>query len=245
MTVSLGPPHWTARILGNARFWVAVLGLFALTGGCAKLPVGGAIPTTKRVTFTYTMQSAINQSFVYIIALRPSAISNPTDQGPIPVVAPPWGNGFVAGNVLYFVKWDFTQPPQSQCEIFKFADANLINYFAIGVPISFSQSPDGKTLTFQLDLAQIAPDVPTAEAYQSIQVNFLTMDQVPQGNSGSKVWDALGDERISSQINTWVTIPLRTSGNYSNASFGNIEPAGDCVDPTLDIVDWSIQVAAQ
>src|SRR5437868_3579167 len=60
--------------------------------GCAKLPAGGGIPTTKRVTFSSTMQSAINQNFVYIIPLRPSALSNPPDQGPVPVVAPPWGN---------------------------------------------------------------------------------------------------------------------------------------------------------
>src|SRR5437868_380285 len=155
------------------RSWCAIV-LAILMAGCAKLPVGGGIPTTKRVTFSFTMQNAINQSFVYIIALRPSAVANPPDQGPVPVVAPPWGNGFVSGNVTYFVKWDFTQPPQSQCEIFQFADANLINYFAIGVPISFSQSTDGKTLTFQLDLAQIAPDIATAEGYQSIQTNFLT-----------------------------------------------------------------------
>ena len=213
--------------------------------GCAKLPVGGGIPTTKRVTFSFTMQTAINQNFVYIIPLRPSALSNPPDQGPVPVVAPPWGNGFVSGNVNYFVKWDFTQLPQSQCEIFQFADANLINYFAIGVPISFSQTPDGKTLMFQLDLAQIAPDATTAESYQSVQVNFLTMDHVPQGSTGSKTWDALGDSRLPSQINTWVTIPLRTSGTYTNSSTGFIEPTGDCADPALDIADWLIQVAAQ
>lgn len=213
--------------------------------GCAKIPPGAGVAVTKRVTFSYTMVNPINQSFVYIVALRPSTLTNPTDQGPVPVVAPPWGNGFVAGNVNYFVKWDFTQPPQSQAQIFQFADANLINYFATGVPISFAVSPDGRTLTFRLDLAQIAPDLATANSYQSVQVNFLTMNTVPQGNSGSKTWDALGDGRIPSQINTWVTIPLRTSGTYNNTTLGFIEPTGDCPDPALDISDWSVQVVSQ
>ena len=91
-------------------------------------------------------------------------------------------------------------------------------------------------------MTQIAPSLDAANQYQSIQVNFLTMDRVPQGTTGTKVWDALGNSQDISQINTWVTIPLTTNGLYNNTSFRGLEPTGDCPVPDLDISDWSIQV---
>lgn len=213
--------------------------------GCAKVPPGAGGLSTKQVTFSFTMNAPVNPSFVYMVALNPTNDPNPTTQGPIPVVAPPWGNGFVAGNCQYFIRWDLTQPVQQQCVIYQFASGSLINYFPLAVPISFNVSPDNTTLTCELDLAQIASSVAAANAYQTLQVNFLTMDKVPTGNAGSKTWDALGDSRIPSQINTWLNIPLRSSGTYTDASYGNIEPTGDCPDPTLDISNFSVQVTAQ
>jgi hypothetical protein len=192
------------------------------------------------------MQNAANPAFAYFIALRPSNSINPTDQGPIPVVAPPWGNGFVAGNVNYYIRFDLTQPPQQQCEIFYFVDANLINTRVIAVPINNSVSTDGRTLSCEVDLGQLTPPgadpVSTAQAYQSMQINFLTQDVIPVGNSGSKTFDSLGDNRSGQELNTWLTIPLNTTGTYNNN--GGIEPSGDCSDPALDIVNFSIQVSA-
>lgn len=210
------------------------------------MPEGVTIPTTKRLTFTLTVSRQINPNYVYMVALRPSTDLNPTDQGPVPVIGPPWGNGFVAGNVTHFVSWDVTKNPHYI--LYQFADLNLINFFAFGVPINYiDPSPSGRTLQFDLDLSQLASSEAQANTYQSLQVNFLTMDHIPAASEpgGSKAWDALGDSRIPSQINDWVTIPLRTSGTYNNARAGNLEPTGDVADPDLDLSDWSVTVQDQ
>src|SRR5579871_6077291 len=89
--------------------------------GCAKYPTGSTGVTSKRVTFTMTVSGALNPNYVYIVALNPSTLLNPTTTGPIPVVAPPWGNGFVAGGCTYFVQWNPTQSPDYG--IFQFTDS--------------------------------------------------------------------------------------------------------------------------
>jgi len=213
--------------------------------GCAKLPPEGSIPVTKRLVFTVTTANPLNPNYIYMVALNPSTDVNPTTQGPVPVVAQPWGNGFVAGGCSNFVWWDPSQPPGAHYTIYQFVDASLINFVRTSVPVDSTEPPvgTGRTLQFTIDLAQIAPSVDVANSYQNIQINLLTMDRRPQGNdTGGKNWDALGDGRIPSQINTWVTIPLRVSGVYTNQTFSNIEPTGDVADPALDIVDFSIEV---
>lgn len=219
----------------------AVLLLMAL--GCAKLPESGVGAQTKRLVFTMTVEGQINPNFVYIVALRPTTEENPTDQGPIPVVAPPWGNGFVAGNVTHFVRWDRVQSPNYI--VYAFRDLNLIDYFPTGVPINYVDVAAGsKIIQFEVDMTQLV-DAASVDTFRNVQVNFLTMDRVPQGQVGSKVWDALGDGRLPSEVNQWVTIPLRTSGIYNNARLNDFEPVGDTPDPDLDIRDWSVEVRLQ
>jgi len=214
---------------------------------CAKYPTSANGQTTKRLVFTMTVAGQLNPNFVYIVALRPSTLLNPTDSGPIPVVAPPWGNGFVAGNCTYFVRWNPNFTPAYN--IYQFTDTLLNNYIAIGVPVAYTDVGGSMNqIQFSLDLSQIATSPDAANAYQSIQINFLTMDRVPQGTSGTKNWDALGDGRTVSGINTWITIPLTTTGLYNNARYGFIEPTGDVItdgDPALDISDFSVQVLQQ
>ncbi|MHB8636382.1 MAG: hypothetical protein ACYC96_07910 [Fimbriimonadaceae bacterium] len=227
------------------RRTVLAIGAFALCAGCAKFPTGSTGVTSKRVTFTMTIAGALNPNYVYIVALNPSSILNPTTTGPIPVVAPPWGNGFVAGGCTYFVEWIPTQSPDYG--IFQFTDATLNNFVQTGTPVTYvDPQSGGHVLNFTIDLSQIAASVDLANQYQSIQVNFLTMDRTPRGSSGgSKNWDAIGDSNNPGQINDYLTIPLRVDGTYNNAYYSNIEPAGDVVsdnDPALDIIDFSIQV---
>ena len=214
-------------------------------GGCAKYPTSSTGVPSKRVTFTMTIVGALNPNYVYIVALNPSTELNPTTTGPIPVVAPPWGNGFVAGGCTYFVQWIPTQSPDYG--IFQFTDSTLNNFIQTGVPVTYvDPQSGGHVLNFTIDLSQIAPSVDIANQYQSLQVNFLTMDRTPRGSSGgSKNWDAIGDGNNPGQINDYLTIPLRVDGTYNNAYYSNIEPTGDVVsdgDPALDITDFSIQV---
>lgn len=222
------------------RRWLA-LGLILILSGCAKLPDGGLGVGSTRLIFKMTMEREINPNFVYMVALRPSNESNPPEIGPIPVVAEPWGNGFVSGDVSHFVQWSRFLSPKYQ--LFQFREGtDLIEYRAIGVPISYVDVATGDNMIqFELNLDQLA-DVPAdALNFQSLQVNFLTMDVIPQGTGGSKNWDALGNGLLT---NSPVTVPLRISGTYNNQSgqFFEIEPAGDVADPDLDIVEWSIEV---
>jgi hypothetical protein len=187
----------------------------------------------------------INPNYVYIFALRPVDDPNPTDQGPIPVVAPPWGNGFVAGQCTYFVRWDPNASPRYT--IYKFNDQLLTQFFAIGAPLNAVDVPSGgKQLQFEISLNQIADTAADAQAYQTLQVNFLTMDKVPQGSvGGSKAWDALGDGNNVSTINTWINVPVTRAGLFNNAFYNNLEPVGDVADPDLDISDFAVQVTPQ
>lgn len=221
--------------------------LVATMAGCAKLPDGGLGAASTRLVFRMRMEQAINPNFVYMVALRPSNDSNPPEQGPIPVIAPPWGNGFVAGEVSHFVQWsDFLSP---KYQLFEFrAGTDLIEYRSIGTPVIFTDVTAGsREIEFELNLDQLAPTPADALNYQSIQINFLTMDRIPQGSVGSKNWDALGDGRLPSEINAPITIPLRIDGIYNNQTlqFLDLEPTGDEPEPSLDIVDWSVEVRRQ
>lgn len=231
----------------SMRRWLT-LGLALAMVGCAKLPDGGIGAGTTRLIFRMRLKSAVNPNFIYMVALRPSTDANPPEQGPIPVIAPPWGNGFVAGTATHFVEWANVLSPKYQ--IFQFRPGtDLIEYFSLGVPAAYTDVNPGvsTTIEFELNLAQIASSQAEADSFQTLQLNFLTMDRIPQGSIGSKNWDALGDGRLSTSINSPITIPLRVSGTYDNstAQFIDLEPEGDVLqvdEPSLDIIDWSVEV---
>lgn len=220
---------------------LVVLLLGGVVLGCAKFPGGGGGTGATRLIFRLVLDGPINPNFVYIVAMRPTVDDPPTSPGPVPVVAPPWGNGFVEGGVTHFVRWDVAQSPHYI--LYQFQDDQLINYTERGVPISFLEvEANGNELMFTLELPQISASKAEAETWRTLQVNFLTMDVVPQGTGGNKSWDALGDGRLPSEINEYVNIPLRTSGVYDNRRFQDLEPTGDNPDPALDIRDWSVEV---
>lgn len=230
----------------TARF-LTLFALTSLVAGCAKFPNVGPSNFTKRLLFKLTVQGQLRTGqapgdlglpYVYIIALRLSTDPAPTTDGPIPVVVP-GGNGFVAGNATHYILWNPIASPQYQ--IWQFRDATLNESFQIGVPINSKPYVTGdRTLEFEIDMSQLIPaaDVNTI---QSIQVNFLTMNNTNTSGSG-RLWDALGDGRISTQINNFFTFQPRSSQTYNNANQGNVEPSGDTPDPDLDITDWSVEV---
>jgi hypothetical protein len=215
--------------------------------GCARFPSSGTSNFTKRLVFTLTVDGKLRTGleqggnglpYVYIIAIRLSTDPNPPDQGPIPVVVP-GGNGFVAGHCTHFILWNPLASPAYQ--IFEFTDETLDDWFLKGTPINSLPIQEGdKTLSFEIDLSQLVPaaDVPTI---QSVQVNFLTMNNT-NTSGGGRLWDALGDSTNPSEINSYFTFQPLSAITYSNSSTGNVEPQGDVADPDLDIVDWSIEV---
>lgn len=229
-----GRPGLTLRVL-----WAIPL---VLAAGCARSPSADASGIGTRVTFKFKTEAVPNPSLVYVVAIQPSVDRNPSTTGPIPVVGPPWGNGFVAGNAKYFVRWDPAQ--RRPYVLYRFQNTILTSWVDDGEPLVTSDPRAGaQEFSFTLDLAQLADSEAEARLLQSLQVNFLTMDRVPQGTDPrTKVWDGLGDSRSAGEINSYVTVALDTSRTYDNRFFGNLEPTGDVSSPELDLRDFSIQV---
>ncbi|MBN9501704.1 MAG: hypothetical protein BGO01_15465 [Armatimonadetes bacterium 55-13] len=226
-----------------------------MVAGCAKTPANGVGANT-RIHITMTVAGQIKPNYVYIVAIRWAKSNPPFDQerGPIPVIASPWGNGFVAGRANVFMRWDSFQAQPYQ--MFRFTnpipddqvpqdEPYLTNWVQEADPINYVDVTDGgSTLDFELDLSQIAPSGEVA-SMKALQINFLTMDRVPTGgDSGGKYYDGLGDTRTPSGINKFLTIPLDRNYTYTRTDNPEFieEPTGDVSDPDLDIKDWSVKV---
>lgn len=231
------------------RLALAVL-IVLILAGCAKFPGGGTLVDTKRLRFSATVQGSLRTGleqggsglpYVYVVALNLSTEDVPTTTGPIPIVVPS-GNGIVAGEATHFILWNPLSSPQYQ--IFRFRDQTLTEYFQTGVPIVSTPTNVGdRTLEFEIDLSQLVP-ANEVDNYRSVQVNVLTMNNT-NTSGGGRLWDALGDGRISTEINAPFTFRLNTAQTYTNANQGNFEPSGDTPDPDLDLVDWTIEVRLQ
>ena len=215
-----------------------------LLGGCAKFPVNGS-PDATRVIFRMTLKGEVNPNYVYVFPIRTSLVSNPVGDGPIPTLQFPTANGFVQGNVDYFVLWT---PDTQQYTLYRFTDSTLTFFTAIGVPLNVLEVTTGtKTLGFELSMEQLVTDPGTSNLVLAIQANFLTMNKkLDQGNGSTRIIDCLGNTNLQTDFNEPVKIPLTTTGLYDNIRFNFLEPLEvDCRDPDLDIEDWSIEVRRQ
>ncbi|MBL8048616.1 MAG: hypothetical protein JNJ45_08040 [Chthonomonas sp.] len=238
------------RIVPSNLVQLAAVGL-VLAAGCARYPNGGGGAATTRLTFTMntdgpvrfgTESGAAGVPYIYMVAIRTSNEVNPITQGPVPIIAPPWGNGFVAGGATHFVWWDPTQS-SAQYTLYRFVDDTLQQWTSVGIPVNVDvASPGDARLRFEVDLAQLEPDPLLRVQIRSVQVNFLTMDRIPQSGT-SKNWDALGDGRLPSEVNTWITVPIQSDRLVNNSNSGLLEPRGDQAEPALDLVDWQIEVS--
>lgn len=210
--------------------------------GCAKFPTTGTADTT-RVIFKMTVRGQIRSDYVYVFPIRVSTDPNPIGNGPIPTLSFPTANGFVEGNVDYFVLWT---PDTQQYTLYKFTDSTLTFYNAVGIPINtIDVTPGSRTLGFELSMEQLAPGA--ASLQQVLQVNFLTMSaKLNQSNGSNRKLDCLGNTNLQTDYNEPVKIPLATTGLYDNARFNFLEPLQpDCSDSDLDIDDWSVEVRRQ
>ncbi|MBL8068585.1 MAG: hypothetical protein JNM28_09050 [Armatimonadetes bacterium] len=227
-----------------------LISLAILMAGCAKFPGSGTVGNTKRLVFKLRVDGQLRTGqgtgqsglpYVYVIALNLSKSDIPTTTGPIPVVIP-GGNGIVAGEVTHFILWNPLAQPQYQ--IFQFSDSTLNTYFQTGVPVVYTPTNEGdRELQFEVDLSQLVA-AGTIDDYKSVQINFLTMNNT-NTSGGGRVWDALGDGNIPTQVNSPLTVRLNSSQVYNNQNQILTEPQGDAADPDLDIVDWSVEVRIQ
>ncbi|MBV6504058.1 MAG: hypothetical protein AKCLJLPJ_02153 [Fimbriimonadales bacterium] len=228
-------------LLGLASVFSALSVL--LIAQCARFP---AVPPAlnKRIRITFFLDGPVNPNYVYIVALNDANDASGANGGPLPVVAPPWGNGFVAGRATHFVRYDGFQP-NGGYSVNRFTDLqNLLSWVFVGVPVNFT-TPTGNSnkIEFELDFSQLRPPPDDPNAIFALQVNLLTMDRVPTnpGDTNPKFWDALGDSTDPGSINDFITIDTTQSRIYRNSD-SQLEPQGDAPDPGLDIIDWQIEV---
>lgn len=233
--------------MGYARTMRAILWSLITAialSGCARYPDAPDDGRSVRLVFSARTSGEIRTGlggglpYVYIVALRLSREDAPIDDGPLPVVIP-GGNGFVAGQCTHYVLFDPLSSPSYQ--IRRFRDETLNESFQVGVPIHyrFPELGDDR-IEFEIDLNQLVPPTEIDE-YRSVQVNFLSMNN-RNTSGGGRVWDGLGDGRSAATRNTVLLASLRAGRVYSNATSGNVEPEGDAEDPSLDWVDWSLEV---
>ena len=84
---------------------LVILALMA-AGGCARAPGGGVTGT--RLAITLRFAGSVNDNYQYFFLIRSAADPPPGINGPIPVIQPPYLNGFATAIV---VRVDFGLPP--------------------------------------------------------------------------------------------------------------------------------------
>ncbi len=227
----------------NTRFLCLGLLLLGLwMAGCARFPPTADQAGVRRLVIEMQVAGRIRREYIYFVLFNLS--NDPTgQQGPVPVVRPPWGNGFAAGAFTHFMRYDANQPQGGYGLYRVVPNTNLTVFEYIGVP-RLSEPPVGANsnrLRFEIDLTQLIPDPNEARAMVYVQVNLLATDRVPidPNDPTPKAWDALGDSRV--ELNRYLNIRIDQNRILRNAESG-IEVGGDMPDADLDIVDWRIEV---
>ncbi len=227
---------------------LAALGLLA--AGCARFPDNPGGTGTHRLLVEITLAenartgSGGGLPYVYVFAFRLSEDASPTTDGPIPVVTP-GGNGFVAGNATHYVLWN--PLAASEYQVFRFLDPDLNTWVQTGVPLASDSALGGsRRLAFEIDLSQLPIfDAAGAEIdpdrILAVQMNLLSMNNT-NISGGGRIWDALGNGAIPSEVNRWFTFNPQIARLYTNATEGSLEVSGDAIDPSLDITDWRLEV---
>jgi len=220
--------------------------------GCAKFPENGG-ERSKRLSFTITLADEARLglpgdsrggAYYYFVCIDTDPAPG---NGPIPVIAAPWGNGYAAGRFDFFVViGPFNGQPVGQYVVYRVLDPGTQNQVvAQGAPVRVTTPQLGdRVLQFGLDINQIT--LPAQPNPTQVQVNILTTNQIPTDPNGSypsRLWEALGNGQAG-ELNRFITLDLLQDVTYDNAYFGNLEPTGDVADPTLDVTNFVIQISS-
>lgn len=266
------------NVRGYLGVGALVTALMALTAGCAQLPPGTATALSgKRLIVTLNYSGFINPNYHYFFIVNNAG--NQNAPGPVPVVLPPYGNGFAtgsgasAGGFTDFVRFDNFQPGNNGYTLYHVVgDPNRSTFVNEGSPVT-TVRPDpndprtGKQIQFQLDLSQLITDsngkpvpadqaVTAARSLRYLQMNIISTDVVPAdlATPVSKQVDSLGDTRTANGQSTFVVLDVSQNRVYRNSDFvGQLafEPSDNDIfgsstpDPSLDLVDWSVEVRQQ
>lgn len=248
---------------------LVVVMLLSASLSCAKAP--GATGSGVRLVVTMQYNQPVKDNYHYFFLIRNEG-DDIGRNGPVPVFFEPYGiNGFAApksqGSGLDaftdFVEYSLDQAPvfPSGYTLYHVTGGTQANveqpatFVANGTPVA-AQSPNGgRTLQFELDLAQIAPganDVaPNPDTRpRYLQINFISTSTLPQNSAIHDRFfttDAIGDQTGGSSAGSYITIDTTQIGKTyaSNLSPGPDEPSDDeypINDPQLDLVFWSVQI---
>lgn len=219
-------PHLPLTALAGAL-------LALMLPGCAKVPQGAVGLGLRRLIVEASVRGSVNPDYHYFFAINASADAS---TGPVPVVSPPWGNGWAAGAMTHYVYCHPSQP--GNYGVYRVDDpSTLLTSTYIDRPIEYNNPYGGNLLRFVLDLDRLHPE--GTPLPPEISVNLIATDVVPRDPNyrGRKLVDGLGPAG-----NSFVTIPLHTTRLFTNADSAAPEASGDVADPDLDITDWRIEV---
>ena len=239
--------------------------------GCARAPQGPAEGVRMAVTMRFN--GPINDSYHYYLLVRNAA--DPSGQnGPIPVILPPYLNGFATGqNAATAAFTDFVeysrgqrQPTASGFGLYHLPDGingdpNRNVFAARGEPEFTEATPGGDTLRFELDLARLQPsagepDPNNGQIPQYLQVNILATTTTPTDPivpDPRKYVDAFGEQTLGSgSFNRFTTIDTSQNRLFESTSVPGdaaYEPPGDTYpsdnDPGVDLIYWSIRISGR
>jgi hypothetical protein len=241
-------------MLNPLRF-LAISIIASLLFGCAEYPANTSGSSSATLNISMTVSGTINPNYYYFVVFNNINDSHGTN-GPDPVIAPPWGNGFVGGAATSYVEYNSSQPGDGYL-FYNFAGSTLQQSIVVGAPTQDSPvSPGQNTIQFRIPISELATGTVSASQTNYIQVNFIATNRIPVNpeDTSPKEFDALGDTLPGTgQLNDYITIPTNQSNSYSNTSFDD-EPTGDeevtngsggyspVNDPDVDISAWTIQV---
>ena len=225
------PPKITRRTL-----LLAVPAL--LLAGCAKGPSSGITSPTSgpQLLVTMTVAGRINPSYYYFVLFNvnntPSG-NNSGPTGPVPVVAPPYVNGFAAGAFTNYVEYNGGVPGGTGFGFYTIDPALREPKYLGSTGYLVTSLVSGNTLSFQLPLAFLATSAVTADQIQTLQVNFVTTNTVPiqPDSTEAKYFDALYPPDLAGSSFVLINVRLAAGGpvqqlNYLNSD-RNIEGGGD------------------
>lgn len=182
---------------------------------------------------------------------------NQNDAGPVPILNPPWGNGFAADKqppggqgFVGFVRYDrfqgqggyglYAVPKDENGAFIRAATVPQSGFIPLGQPDSYRTPQLGESLlTFQVDLNRLKRDPLNADEPlpQYVQINLINTDKLPQGvDNVPKSTDAFGDSTTGT-LSTYVTLQTNISRILRNS---DLQPDGDLspAEPTqIDVRD--------
>jgi len=211
------------------RLLAVVLGAL-VCAGCARSPGLGSPPGPRRqMIVTIALDAAINPAYNYFIAIDTNG--NPAD-GPVPLIMTP----SIPMPLTRFpvIISDSDIPPAFVVWLSNGVFRQYRNQVFIGPPFTAQIAADRRSFTVTLDLDQVST---TASA---LDINFITADRLipPDDPLAPIETDGLGPTGNSYLAG----LSILQSARYSNATSLVPESAGDVPDPSLDIVDWTLEV---